>query len=56
MGKDLAELSKARSLVEDTKGEMHPEAASICKERKLGWFCSHPAWEGVHRVPQLGMS
>ena len=31
MGKDLAELSKARSLVEGTEGDTHPQATSICK-------------------------
>lgn len=55
MGKDLAVLSEARSLVEDSDGETHPQAPPTCKERELGWLCGHPAWEGVHTVPQLGL-
>lgn len=46
MGEDLAEPSKARSLVEGTAGEVHPQASSLYKERELGWLCGHSSWEG----------
>lgn len=34
--------------MEGTEGESLSQAASICKERELGWLFSHPTWEGVH--------